>query len=663
MPRYQDPKEAARIMREAGATPLEPYKGAQAKWKCRCHKCKEIVYPSFAPIKNRGIGPCQKCAAKEMGERRRASSEKANIAILKKANFVPLEPFPGNAKPWKVRCVKCKKESKPHLSSIKNGSACGYCAGKKVDEADVRAFYKKAGFEPIGKYPGTTRTKWKSVHKPCGEVVSPEFSKVKLGRGCSYCAGNTKISESAARKLFLKNKLEPIEPFVNSQKPWKSRCLITGKIVSPTYGKVRDFGHRCKYCSENVTDAVDAIALMKKAGFKTLQPFPGGNKPWKSQCMKCKKIFSPNFTSIKMGYGCRYCNHAVVDPNDAIAAMKKRGFKTLEPYPGATKPWKVKCLNCKNVFDTYLYSLNNERSCKFCSGVVVDETKALAHMKKLKLEPLVPFPGATTGWKSRCSVCQRIVTPDWSHVKNRISGCAYCSKKRVPQDELSLLLKKNRIKPIDSFVNGKTPWKSKCLKCKKIIYIRVNDMRAGQSGCIYCAGRKVDAKDAVRLAEQCGFSPLEPYPGANVPWKCICKVCRKISAPAYTTMQQRQSGCKYCKVGGFDFKKPAIIYLITHDEFGAHKIGIAGASDKNERLKKHVRQGWKIYKTKEFKVGDKVFAIEQEVLNWLLSTKGLYPYLASEQMPQGGSSETVDASEIDLRAIWAKVEALSKVKR
>ena len=128
-------------------------------------------------------------------------------------------------------------------------------------------------------------------------------------------------------------------------------------------------------------------------------------------------------------------------------------------------------------------------------------------------------------------------------------------------------------------------------------------------------------------------------------------------------MQQRQGGCKYCKVGGFDFKKPAIIYLITHPEYGAHKIGVAGASEKNERLKKHSRQGWQIYKTREFKVGEDVFAIEQQVLAWLISSKGLTPYLAVEQMPQGGSSETVDASEIELVTIWAKVEELSRVKK
>ena len=663
MPRHQDPKEAVRIMRSAGAIPLEPYMGSQVKWKCRCKKCKEIIYPRLAPIKYRGIGPCQKCGATELGKRKRNKSESQNIAILKKANFIPLEPFPGNSKPWKVKCTKCKKVSRPHLSTVKNGSSCGYCAGIKVDEKDVRLIYQKAGFEPIGKYPGKTKALWKAKHKKCGVISSPSFQAVKRGGGCRTCSNSLPVTGEKAKKLFLKNKLEPLEPYVDTLKPWKSRCLLCNKIVSPNYGKVLQRGHQCSYCAGVKVDEADAIRLMKKSGFKTLIPYPGGNKPWKSQCLKCKKISSPNYSAVKLGSGCKFCSNVAVDPKDAVFAMGSRGFRPLEPYPGATKPWLVQCKNCKNKFSTYLYSLNNQSSCKFCAGVRVDVAQALKHMKKLKLEPLVPFPGATTGWKSKCLICRRVVTPDWSHVKNRNSGCAFCSKKRVPKDELALLLKKNQIEPIDIFVNGKTPWKSKCLKCKHIIYIRINDMRAGQSGCIYCAGVKVDEKDAIKLANRCGFAPLEAYPGANNPWKCVCKVCGKVSAPHYTTMQQRQSGCKFCKVGGFDFKNAAVIYLITHEEFGAHKIGIAGASEKNERLKKHMRQGWKIYKLKQFEVGEHVFTIEQGVLNWMITKKGLTPYLAAEQMPQGGSSETVDASEIELVTIWAKVQELSKVKR
>ena len=57
------------------------------------------------------------------------------------------------------------------------------------------------------------------------------------------------------------------------------------------------------------------------------------------------------------------------------------------------------------------------------------------------------------------------------------------------------------------------------------------------------------------------------------------------------------------------------------------------------------------------------FLIEQDVLLWLRVDLKLPSYVSKEQMPQGGFSETVDALEIDLTTIWAKVEQLSKAKR
>ncbi len=663
MPRFQDPKEAARIMRAAGAIPLEPYKGSQVKWKCRCKKCKEIIYPTLAPIKNRGVSPCQGCASVEMGARRRAKSEKVNIAILKGAKFVPLEPYPGNSKGWKVRCIKCKKVSTPHLSGIKNGSSCSYCAGVRIDELDVRAIYKTAGFEPIGKYPGTTKALWRAKHLKCGVTSSPTFQAVKKGGGCRTCSNTLRVTPEQARELFLENDLKPLEPYRDTMKPWKSRCLKCKKIVSPNYNKVRLRGHQCGYCSENKVDSKDAEALLRKAGFETLVPYPGGNEPWKSRCLRCNRISSPNYSAVKLGTGCKYCAGRAVVPKEAKKIMRDRGFITYGPYPGALSKWRVKCVKCKNEFETYFYSTENSRGCKFCSGTEVDVPKAILRMRELNLEPLIPYPGASVGWKSRCLICQRIVSPSWSHLRYRNNGCAYCSRRRVDKEDILFLLKTQRIRPIGMYVNGKTPWHCQCLKCKKKIFVRISDVRAGQSGCIYCAGGKVDEVDAIKLADKCGYIPLARYPGANAPWKCRCKVCGKDSAPRYTTMQQRNGGCRFCKIGGFDFKEPAIIYLITNDKLGAHKIGVAGAVKHNQRLAKHRAQGWRVYKHREFKVGEQAFKVEQGVITWLFGKKNLAPFLAPEQMPQGGSSETVDAEGIDLSSIWAKVLQLSKVSR
>jgi hypothetical protein len=64
-----------------------------------------------------------------------------------------------------------------------------------------------------------------------------------------------------------------------------------------------------------------------------------------------------------------------------------------------------------------------------------------------------------------------------------------------------------------------------------------------------------------------------------------------------------------------------------------------------------------------FKTVKQASDIETAVLKWLRMDIGLPIALTGKQMPKGGHTETVDASEIDLPTIWAKVEELSKVKR
>jgi hypothetical protein len=70
-----------------------------------------------------------------------------------------------------------------------------------------------------------------------------------------------------------------------------------------------------------------------------------------------------------------------------------------------------------------------------------------------------------------------------------------------------------------------------------------------------------------------------------------------------------------------------------------------------------------LFKSIDFYSGDEAFQVEQQVLVWLRQDKGLGIHLSKEQLPQGGYSETVDATEIELVAIWAKIEKLSKVRK
>ena len=417
-----------------------------------------------------------------------------------------------------------------------------------------------------------------------------------------------KIKEIDARKLFLKNKLEPLVPFPGAQKPWKSKCLISGKTISPTYGKVRDYGHQCIYCSRNIVDESKALKVMTKAGFKPLKTFPGMNKPWEVQCKKCKKITSPTYSNVAKGIGCKFCGKRAVDPMDAKAVMLKRGFKTVGEFPGATKYWDVVCIKCNKPDSVKMHSLNTASGCSYCARVKLDINDVYKRMEILEFKPLEKFKSAKTPWKMKCLKCKHIISPTWDKIngQKRSRGCGYCSRVRVDIKDVNRLMRQLKLKPLVKYPGGKNSWKCKCLKCGSIVYPKYNDLSQGQGGCSNCADY------------------------------------------------------------GLNYTDKGFIYLITNSILGAHKIGIANSYKSrvsDDRMYNHKKHGWETYKTRSFSKLRDAFLVEQKIIKWLRLEVGLPIFLSDDQMPQGGWTETVDASEIDLTAIWAKVEELSSVKR
>lgn len=96
----------------------------------------------------------------------------------------------------------------------------------------------------------------------------------------------------------------------------------------------------------------------------------------------------------------------------------------------------------------------------------------------------------------------------------------------------------------------------------------------------------------------------------------------------------------------------ALVYLVTHADLGAAKIGVSDAP--GSRIAEHRRAGWQLIAA--FQVTAKAaIAIEAEVLRWWRRELGLPSYLSRGQMPQGGWTETVAAGSIDLPATVTRI--------
>lgn len=350
---------------------------------------------------------------------------------------------------------------------------------------------------------------------------------------------------------------------------------------------------------------------------------------------------------------------------EAVEMMLNAGVKPLTSYPGTKVGWKSVCLTCQNIVSPRLGNIRSgQKACGYCSGVRVNVNDAIKLFETINLKPLTEYPGAQKPWLSQCLRCGSEVSPSYTSVQQGNGGCVFCAGNRITLDQVMGTMKDAGYEPLEPYVSSSKRWKCKCLNCGKVSTPRYNDVQQGNR-CGYCSKVRVDEDDAVRIMLGAKLEPQEPFKTANTKWKCKCLTCGNVVFPRYGTIQAGYGGCGFCVEYGFNLEQPAIIYLITNEKLSAHKIGITNLYDskENSRMRKHRQNGWLTFKITEFSTGQSAVQVENQVIDWLRNEKGLKQFLTAEQMPQGGWTETVDASEIDLPTIWAKVEEFSKVKR
>ena len=119
---------------------------------------------------------------------------------------------------------------------------------KKIDSKDAEELMIKAGFQPKVIFE-SSRTPWKSVHIKCGKIVSPTYGDIKQGRrGCRHCS-TRKLNPDYAISIMRAAGLEPKEPYISTITRWKSLHIRCGKIVSPKFASIQDGHSGCVACS------------------------------------------------------------------------------------------------------------------------------------------------------------------------------------------------------------------------------------------------------------------------------------------------------------------------------------------------------------------------------------------------------------------------------
>ena len=360
-----------------------------------------------------------------------------------------------------------------------------------------------------------------------------------------------KIDSKKAIAIMKRAGLEPLEPYVDSKKLWKSKHLKCGRIVYPTYNAIKRGQGPCKYCAGKAVYPPDAEKLFLNKGLKPLEPYPGDNKkPWKCIHLACGNEVSPKYYIVARGesMGCHHCSDQFVDPDDAYQFYLSKNLQPLVPYPGTNNPWKSIHLICgSEIKPRYTHIKSGRVGCLVCAGKVpITQAKAFAFYRSKGLEPKEKFKGPHHPWKSVHTVCGRNVSPRWANVQQGHGVCEYCSGNKVDMAEAKKLLKKLELKPLVPYPGNKKGWLCIHLPCGKKVFPSYGGIRSGQGPCIHCAGLFVDKSEAKKLFIKNNLKPLIEYPGASTPWPSIHKPCGKEVSPTYGYIRTGGKGCIHC---------------------------------------------------------------------------------------------------------------------
>lgn len=592
--------------------------------------------------------------------------------VMRAAKLEPIDEYPGRTKPWKCKCLDCGETVFPSLGAVRtNGGGCRDCGLKKsansrrMDSTEAIKIMKANGLIPLEPYTNSGKA-WLCRCAKCGREVKPSLTNVKQGHsGCAYCA-KRKVHPSDAEKLVKSKGLTPLVPFPGANRKWRCRHEKCGQIVYPAYGWILSGQGGCKRCGyeenkqKQLGDGEKAKEFLLSKGFKPLEPYPGSARPWKSKCLNCGFIVHPYYGRVKAGSGCGVCSKRIVVPEEAEKVMLRAKLKPLSKFPGSKQKWLCTCMKCgRKVTPSYGDVLQGYGGCKFCGGHYIEPEAAIRLMESKGLIPQTPYKNSGEKWLCKCLKCGRQVSPSYNQIQQGQSGCAYCARRRVdPKEAENIMLKSGAI-PLTKYPGARRPWKSKCKKCDLTIFpIYSYVANNAVNPCGYCAGKKVEPGRAFQLMLSAGLTPLEDYQRADARWRCKCNKCGRVVTPTYSAIRTGQGGCKYCTNKGLDYTASAFLYLMTHSTYGAHKIGVGNHKTRNNRVDEHKKNGWKLFALMDFASGEQAYEAEQLLITWLRLQKGLMPYLSKREMPQGGETETVNSEEISLEVIWKKVQAI-----
>lgn len=259
-----------------------------------------------------------------------------------------------------------------------------------------------------------------------------------------------------------------------------------------------------------------------------------------------------------------------VDADLALATFRAAGLEPLEPFPGASKPWRSVHQPCGRTIAPTLSNMRRRASaCRGCAAErrgagrrAGKQVEAVATMRAAGFSPLEPYLGNNTPWRCRHDPCGCEVTARLATVVRGDTACRTCSATalgyRIWTPELAeATLRAADLEPLEPYPgSSSTPWRPRHTACSRVVARRLGNVAAGQGGCNVC-GRGTQAETARNdpdpTAAVVRADHLEPYPGVHAPWRCRSVPCGQEVSPSYSNIKRARAAAA-CAIVAASFR-------------------------------------------------------------------------------------------------------------
>jgi len=528
---------------------------------------------------------------------------------------------------------------------------------KKIDPKVAELVMLKQGLQPLEPFKNAT-SKWKCKCIKYGHIVTPIFSNVQKGSGCSICGHQkggekNKLSETKVLEIMLKANLKPMDPYRNNVSRWKSQCLKCNQIVYPIFSNVAKGHSGCVYCAGQ--KAITGINDIKTLNPELAKEAHGWNPSlymlFSSKVLqwKCKKGHTwPASPNSRQKSGCPYCSGRLAIKGETdFATIKSELIKYVDgwdPSQETVSSAKRRSWKCElgHTWEAVISSVSRGNFCPYCSNQKVltgfndlNTTHPIIAKEAYGWDPKKVIAGTPKILQWLCPVGHIWTSTGELRIKSGQLGtvCSYCSNRKLLTGFNDLATVFPSIAkdaygwdPSNFLAGSESRMTWKCERGHEWKTKIVDRTGSDKTGCPYCANKKVFTgfNDLATIYPEIAkeahlWDPSIVLAGSGKRKNWICKEKHIWTTSVDARTSSKKTGCPSCALYGFDPNIDGYLYFIQHQDWQMLQIGISNYPDK--RLKEHERIGWEILEIRGPMEGLLTKQWEKAILR-MLKTKG-----------------------------------------